>query len=410
MKSVFKCIVCFILTIIFSTTFLIGCDKKDNGGNEVDLKLYPNYVDKDLATYKFEEKEMVTPFFKGNIIYNETVMLIDDEDGHIEGKLQYKPVKILSIRDYSWEKEYDISDFEIKDRTISLKNTDSDVPYLIEANYSGAKMLTGYQKVNTIATIATDCVQMGPALYTESPLYYGHQISVSYVYDVKDLDMSLFPSYKTSGLTKTKVKLALGEDLKVVACGDSVMEGCSSSKKYNHKPYMDNFMDQSMSVLDKEYSGNITFTNKAVGGKTSGWGAEVAQTSAVKALKPDLVYIHFGVNDCGSHNPIASFKANYITMIEEIKNGNVDCEIVLIKGFNPNPDIYDETEMKSYWDALDEVASQKEDVYVLDVATFSKKLVDNKKYQDITANGINHVNDYTSRLYTMFILSQLIDY
>ena len=37
-------------------------------------------------------------------------------------------------------------------------------------------------------------------------------------------------------------------------------------------------------------------------------------------------------------------------------------------------------------------------------------MLNTKKYMDVTGNGINHLNDYTSRLYAMNILSMLNDY
>ena len=37
-------------------------------------------------------------------------------------------------------------------------------------------------------------------------------------------------------------------------------------------------------------------------------------------------------------------------------------------------------------------------------------MLETKKYMDVTGNGINHLNDYSARLYTMNLLASLIDF
>ena len=40
----------------------------------------------------------------------------------------------------------------------------------------------------------------------------------------------------------------------------------------------------------------------------------------------------------------------------------------------------------------------------------SVKLIGAKTYYDVTGNGINHVNDFSSRLYAMNMIGQLVKY
>ena len=257
----------------------------------------------------------------------------------------------------------------------------------------------------------TDCVLMAGAVYTESPFYYGKQIYVSYVYDTKDLNTSLYATYKTSVLPKTQAKLAFGDSLKICATGDSVMEGCSSSKKFNHEPFMDNFMTLTVQELKRAYNNeNITLSNQAVGGMASGWGAEDAQTLKLANEHPDLLYIHFGINDLGSQNSAESYYINIKKIIHDVQGVNPDCEVVLIKAFNANPDIYDQAGFERYWAKLDQLASENANVYTLDMFSQSLALIAAKDYYSVTGNGINHVNDFSARLYAMNMIAQLVKY
>ena len=42
-------------------------------------KKYPYYIEEEKAKYKFDFDEQITPYFLGNVIYNETVLLVDDD-------------------------------------------------------------------------------------------------------------------------------------------------------------------------------------------------------------------------------------------------------------------------------------------------------------------------------------------
>lgn len=370
----------------------------------------PNYVKPEEAAYAFGASETVTPFYTGNVIYNESVLLIKGDDGKAVGKLQFKPVRILSVRDYTLKKEYDLSLFNVSGRTLTVNDPDR-VTYLTEKNLQGLEMPEGFYLKNSISDISTDCVLMAGAVYSESPFYYGKQIYVSYVYDTKDLNTSLYATCKKSVLPKTQAKLAFGDPLKICATGDSVMEGCSSSGKFNREPFMDNFMTLTAEELKRAYNNeNITLSNQAVGGKTSGWGAEDAQTSKLANEHPDLLYIHFGINDLGGNNSAESYYTNIKKIIDDVQGVNPDCEVVLIKAFNANPDIYDQAGFERYWKKLDQLASENANVYTLDMFSQSLALIAAKDYYSVTGNGINHVNDFSARLYAMNMIAQLVKY
>ena len=417
-----KKIICLFFALIVCVCAFAGCETTEGGKpNEnpgVDLKKYPYYVNPDEAAYKFDTEQQITPYFKGNVIYNETILLEDDGES-ISGKLQYNPVKILSVRDYTWKTEYSADTYKVDGNTISIDKANGytsltpesgKIPYLTSKNLAGLEVPDGYKLSSGIANVNTDCVQMGSVVYSESSFYYGHQIQISYVYDVKDLKTTDFADYSTSGLEKTKAKLIAGEDLKVVVTGDSVAQGCSSSGFFKHEPNFPTWAELIKTGLESKYDSTVTVDNQSLGGMTSDWGSADAQTAKMKKANPDLLIIHFGINDCGSNNSANAFKDNIEKIIMDVQGANPNCEVIIIKAFTPAPSAYDLKTFEKYWAKADALAESCDNVYTLDMYTLSKTLLETKKYTDVTGNGINHLNDFSVRLYAMNILSALIKY
>lgn len=414
----------FVLLSLLFCVQLVGCaggadstdggvsdgsgDSGESSGSAFDPADFPLYVEPDEAVYRFGFEEMVAPYFKGNVIYNETVMLIE-ENGVVSGKLQYAPVRVLSVRDYTWENEYSASEYTVSGNTLTM-NEGGTLPYLTAENLQGKNIPEPYRQVSSITNVETDWVLMGSSIYTEGSLIYGHQVSVSYVYDPRDLKTEDFASYETSGFPLLKEKLKNGEDVKIVVTGDSVGEGCSSSGRFNHAPYMDDFATLVQKGLEAEYESAVTLDNQAVGGKTSEWGSAPEQVNAIIEAAPDLVMIHFGINDLGSGFSQNGFLGNIQALILEVQSSLPDCEFMIIEAFGANPLNYDYSMFERYWSKMEGLAETTDNVYTLDMFSLSKTLLETKKYMDVTGNGINHLNDYSSRLYTMNILSALIEY
>ena len=357
--------------------------------------------------------EMLQPFWMGNVVYNETVMLVDDGQS-ISGKLLFQPEKILSVRDYAWDKEYfEGKDFTVEGNTL-IRTEDSEMPYLTQQNLMGQDLPDGYRVVGSISNVETDVVMMGATIYTEGSLIYGHQVSVSYVYDCTKADLTNFKNFDAAELPKLKAKLAAGEDVKLGIIGDSVAEGCSSSSMFSREPFLPNFIDLTALALNAGYraagkTGEVTVGNYAKGGMTSEWGAAQVQADAVIAGAPDVLFIHFGINDNGSDFSGMNYRDNIESLVMKVKAGLPDVEIVLIKAFTPEIMSYDSELFEDYWKALDAIA-QNDGVWTLDLYSLSMEMLGTKKYMDVTGNGINHLNDYTSRLYAMTLLSMLNDY
>ncbi len=406
-----------LVTAVFlalSLTAFSGC----NGGgsnnkpdDKIDIEKFPFYEeDYALLSYDFGEEQMVRPFFLGNTIYNETVMPVDS-GVEISGMLQFEPLKILSVRDFAWEREFvEGVDYTVSGRKLVL-SPGSAIPYLTEENLRGVNVPQPYRKVDSISNVETDFMMMGAnVIYTEGTLVYGHQISVSYVYDVKDLSPDVYPRYMGDKLPKLSAKLKSGQPVNLAITGDSVGEGCSSSKYFNRAPYMDNFITLAKDGLEREYGSDITLVNLSKGGEKSAWGQAGQQINKVVAAAPDVLFIHFGINDCGDRISANMFRDNIELLILQVRDELPDCEFVIINAFPPNFRTYDQSLMEQYWLKTAAIEKQHSGVAVLDMYSQGVELLKNKKYMDVTGNGINHLNDYSARLYAMSILSSLIEY
>ena len=63
----------------------------------------------------------------------------------------------------------------------------------------------------------------------------------------------------------------------------------------------------------------------------------------------------------------------------------------------------------NYVVVLNEIAVERENVAVADVATLSFRLLQLKKFRDMSANNINHPNDFLHRVYAQTIVKTIAD-
>lgn len=401
-----KTVLCLILLLIL---FGISACTTTTEVTTADMSAYPNLVsDVENMTYRFSDTDRSDPFWKGNVVYNETVLLLDDGT-LISGKLLFAPIRVISVRDYSLKTTYSEGTDYVIDGNVIRRTEGSSIPYLKAENLTGQNIPSPYRQVSSISNVLTDYVLMGPnAVYTESPFWYGSQISVSYVYDVTDLRSSVFPDYDGSTLANTMSLLNQHETLRITAIGDSVLEGCSSSAKFSHEPFMPNFMELSRQALADYYQTEVVLNNLSVGGKTSLWGSGSTVINDIVATNPDVVFIHFGINDNGNGASPNSFRDNIELLILSIREDLPGCEFVILNALAPNPTVYDGDRFVDYWEKMYALQNNHPGVKVIDVWGLSQQLLKVKKYEDLTGNGINHVNDYSARLYLMSIVSTFV--
>jgi len=90
------------------------------------------------------------------------------------------------------------------------------------------------------------------------------------------------------------------------------------------------WVPQLQQTLDARFPGLVTLTNSARGGQHSGWGAAHVD-SAVIALKPDVVFIEFAINDAVTRFDLSldTIRRNVDTLLDRIATVLPTCEVIL---------------------------------------------------------------------------------
>ena len=116
-----------------------------------------------------------------------------------------------------------------------------------------------------------------------------------------------------------------------------------------------------------------------------------------------------GINDSGGLTA-SQLKANVKKVVDATLEARPDCEFLYLKCFTANPVLYSDSKFKSYWKAVDELAAEYDCFYSLDLYTPGMKMLETKKYLDVTGNGINHPNDFIVRFYAMNLVNLFVEY
>lgn len=412
-----------------------GSDSTHSGGGEsasqsekgeIDMKKFPLY-DKDYENLAYDEDDyknaMSAPYWKGNVMYNELSLPILYENGEVYAKLYYTPTKVFAVKDQKLEKTYE----EGKDYVVDKENKKlvipkgSSIPALYEKADEGENPPEGFAYTtgmpNNIDLYTIWNLGTGNFVYTESAYFYGKYLSVSYAYDVEDLDTSVFAKYDATTLTAVRNKLKNGEEISLVTIGDSITEGCSSTGDNLHvAPNTPCYAKQVKTELERVYGAKVKLTNIGKGGSESKWplsGEGSAALGKAKEAAPDLCIIAYGMNDSSSKVSPVAYDDNIRSIIREIKNVSENCEFILVNSFPCNP-LYerDATLFDGYLKKLNKIAAEDEGghIVVADMQKVGKYYMQTKKYCEISSSNVNHPNDFLHRVYAMNIVSTICDY
>lgn len=393
---------------------------------EIDMKKFPLY-DKNYENLAYDEDDyknaMSAPYWKGNVMYNELSLPILYENGEVYAKLYYAPTKVFAVKDQKLEKTYE----EGKDYVVDKENKKlvipkgSSIPALYEKADEGENPPEGFAYTtgmpNNIDLYTIWNLGTGNFVYTESAYFYGKYLSVSYAYDVEDLDTSVFAKYDATTLTAVRNKLKNGEEISLVTIGDSITEGCSSTGDNLHvAPNTPCYAKQIKTELERVYGAKVKLTNIGKGGSESKWplsGEGSAALGKAKEAAPDLCIIAYGMNDSSSQVSPVAYDDNIRSIIREIKNVSENCEFILVNSFPCNP-LYerDATLFDGYLKKLNKIAAEDEGghIVVADMQKVGKYYMQTKKYCEISSSNVNHPNDFLHRVYAMNIVSTICDY
>lgn len=357
-------------------------------------------------------QKMTTPFWQMDTMYRESTCMVVRSDGSITAKLAFKPTRILSVEDNALQKTYrEGVDYTWDGKSNTLVwLAGSSIPYFTKYDIEG-KRADGSQ-IPAFGT--TDPVwdelgrsRFGNALYCVSAFLYEKQIAVTYQYEYGSWTGTVTP-YQGDRIPRTMAKLKAGETVNLVFYGDSIFTGCDSSSMYNRAPMQQSFPDLTAQMLKATYGCNVELYNPSVGGMTSVWGLENAQTLICDRVRPDLVIIGFGMND-GDKSGSAT-ASNVRGIIQKIRAVYPDCEFMVVAPMVPNRESGFLSTQGELPGAYSSLASSMEGVTYVDMFNCHSRLLQKKDFISMSGNNINHPNDWLIRVYAMQILSALIAY
>lgn len=374
----------FALLLTMSLCFsLFGCGAKIE---------YP--LDKyDLGAYTL-------PYWEGKVVYQESVMLLEDENGNVpEISLLYKAEKIVSVRSSDLKTEYkEGTDYQLVDGKLHIPEG-STIPTVTHDFYYPAEESDTAMKLNKN-------YGEGYIFFSEGSVMHSMQIAVTYTHK-GDYD-GVVPANKSDKLPKLQEKLKNGEDLRICVFGDSISTGANSTQKVSALPMARPWFQMIVDKLEEKYPDtSVSLYNPSVGGKKSDWGVEVAAQKV--AYGPDLCIIGFGMNDGSAKVPAEEYLANIKTIMDTARSGNPDCEFVLIATMVANPEAGNFVgNQEEYLPAL--LSLETEGVVVADMTSFHKSLLEHKRFYDMSGNNVNHPNDFLARAYAQVLWQTMIGY
>ena len=396
-------------------------------------------------------KEYAQPFWVGDTMYDESIMLVakTDSNGNIieapRAKLLFKADKIESVKwyfhenngsqivtftegvDFIYENGYIVAKGSIVHNDIlEIDEFATNMPYVTD------KMLTGEQKFPGL-TLQSDIPSKTAGLclpFTEGYQIVQMQLSVSYTHTEGQWSGSVPQYLGDTTLKNTLTKLQNKEEVNVLVFGDSISTGANSSSVLGVSPNLITWPKMFAEGLHTYFGSKVNLKNTSVGGWTSsngigggtGWvnGVQVQQSGLatqfvngdLKGYSPDIAIIGFGMNDATLGLSIDTYCSNIMSMIKTIRQQNPNCDIILLGTMLANPMAKNQSKNQTeYTEYLVKIAGNYGNVSVVDIGAMHQDLLDSGKYYtEMSSNNVNHPNDFFARVYAMNLLSTLIDF
>ena len=363
----------------------------------------------DVSEYRLDA--YMRPVWEGTQVVNETAMILRNADGSLpEIGLLYDIEEVVAVRNYALDKLYTAGeDYSVRDGKLIIAE-DGAIAADLALDYDGYYFPV-YREGDLLATGG------GGLLSTEAS--YGlqglgkWQISVTYTHAETDSPIGV-PQTHSEKFQRTISKLESGEQTNIVCLGDSISAGWSASgyTYCNISPWCPPYFELAAAYLGEYYgNANVNAANFSVGGMTSAWGCEAAQIASIVQESPDLLILAFGMNDGVSGGlSVETYRRNMLAIVDGVREQCPDVEVVLVSPMLPNAEVANMlVNQYNYVAALKEIAAERENVAVADVGTISFRLLQCKKFRDVSANNVNHPNDFLHRIYAQTVVKTIAD-
>lgn len=364
------------------TSYVVLSLEKDSAGgtltgdnallvdDDKDRVEHPPEVDLDLA---------MQPIWKGERVYDESVLLLSSGGGVAGGRLMFRPTKVLSVKDSTFGKSFlEGRDFTVDgDRIVALK--ESGIPTMSDKEF-----------------------EKGEFPWTRLD---GRHVFVTYEH--KDTWKGPVPVYQGDRLPNTAGKLKSKKPLTIVALGDSITLGINVSGFRNVPPYLPPWPSLVARQLERA-TGNkqVQLYNMGLGGMNSQWAKDIAK-EGVASLDPDLVLIAFGMNDFWAITP-DEFQKNIESAMATVRTRRPKCEFVLIASMRFDP-VYtaDPTYVGHFNGFAERLRSMVGlGIALLDMTELTEALYRAKSPKDLETDPM-HPDDFLARWYAQGIVATL---
>jgi lysophospholipase L1-like esterase len=350
----------------------------------------------DVISTGFDFDEGMKPFWAGNMMYNESVLMIREEDHLPSAPLLFTPVEIISVKSAAMDDTFEEGvDWFLDGCTIRLTEN-SKAPFMRMQDLYPSECTEGFSQPNRNRD--------GYVLFHEEHYFHDRQLVVTYRHGGNGSDR-LIPPYAGHDLPNTVTRLTNGEPVTIALYGDSIAAGANASGLTGAPPFMPAWGDLVAEALRRSHRSAIHFYNPSVGGTSSGWGREHA-SDLVADKKPELVIIAFGMNDGTGGIPGDEYRGNIQSIMQTVRSENPAAEFILVAPMLANPRSCFYGVQESYKPQLDLLAGSG--AVVADMTAIHSELLKRKRYEDMTGNNINHPNDFLIRWYAQVIVSLIL--
>lgn len=330
------------------------------------------------------------PIWEGDTLYNESVLLVEDEKGEAQAPLLYPARQILSVRDYTLRQTYaQGTDWTYADGVIR-RAKDSALPVFPYAEF--------YCLDETPADSVMNYAFGGHIRVGPGHVFQPRVVNVTYVHEGTWRWKK--PAYKGDKVPRMMEKLRAGQPVTIVFYGDSVTSGDEVTSFLGIEPHTPVWSSMFCDKLQAVYGSPIHKVDSALGGTRSEWGLENLQTRVIDH-HPDLFVLGFGNNDRFSP---AEYKAKIREMIERVRAACPDAACILVDPMCANrfiargDDGYMWNVFQYYYAEKNlELEDEMEQVVTMEINRPQLQLQEIKRFHDMTANNINHPNDWFYR-------------
>lgn len=388
MRKIF--ITLFLATCLCFSSIACGTNTQGNSSGHKEQDTVQKFDEYNLDVY-------MKPIWEGDVIYNETVMFVDKDS---LAPLLYPAVEIISVRSYDLKKEYVRGvDYEYVERFNGIILTkDTSIPYIPLDEYYPLTEVPG-------ASFPCSLPDREYIAFHEGNYFSSKQLAVTYRHPgKKNLPAPQSQKQAFAGVIE---KLQNNQAPKILFYGDSITVGANSSGFVDYAPHAPIWAKMVFDSITKKYGcTNAEYINTAVGGWNSQNGID-ALDERVLAYAPDAVFLAFGMND-GGLTPIQHIE-KIKTMVSRIRTALPDTAICLVATMLPNEEVagfYGSqfAFAEQYLAHVEELKELGENcVCVANVTEMHQRLLEVKRYYDMTGNNVNHVNDFMARVYAQTV-------